>query len=150
MSEELKENATEPQDGAQSEEAVAKANAEVLANTPLKERVLRLVIESPADGQIVFPVRRLLSTTFAAKRREFLGKKQDERVKLVSAHILDNICDIIAADPDGIPEFPRDSRPLVARTRDFFSDESYYELMETVYNVYWGAVAPSATFLKSV
>jgi hypothetical protein len=114
-----------------------------------RNKTIELEIVTFADGSMVFPLRRTMSTMMATKRREFLGQKQDEIDKKVDEHKLDCLCDLMVGEPENVEDFPVDERPLAARTREYFGDAANRELLDDVWKGYWQVVKPAATFPKS-
>jgi hypothetical protein len=115
-----------------------------------KDKRFELHIVTLADGEMVFTLRRGMSSVMATKRREYLGLNEAEQGKKYAEHALDAVCDLIAEDPHGVEDWPVDCRPIAARTREFFSDPANHDLMTNVYGGYLMATKPSGMFHKGI
>lgn len=115
-----------------------------------RDNVVRLAMVSNADGTMFFFLRRTLTTAMALKRREHLAKPEKEQAAERLSSYVDMLADLMVQEPEGVKDFPADSRPLPARVRDFFADASNDPLLENVVKGWWTGTQPVATFLSPV
>jgi hypothetical protein len=115
-----------------------------------RDNTVKLTMVSNADGVMSFFLRRTPTTAMALKRREHLGKPEKEQAAERMSHYVDLVADLTVEAPVGVKDFPADSRPLLARVRDFFADASNDALLKSVVEGWWTGTQPVATFLSSV
>jgi lysyl-tRNA synthetase class II len=111
-----------------------------------RDKIVALKMVTMADGVMTYPMRRTLSAAMALKRKEFLCQKQEEINKHLVEHKIDVMVDLLCEEPENVLDFPADGRPLAERSREYFSDPANYELVNDLWEGYWGAVKPSLMF----
>jgi hypothetical protein len=98
-----------------------------------------------------FQFRPMLSQEANERREKWLGLSGKERVASLKEQMLDEVCDLMVAEPEGFEDFPGGSgagdagqrfRAYVTETTDPVERAQLDQMVEAANTAYWAKVTP--------
>lgn len=98
-----------------------------------------------------FQFRPMLSAEATARREKWLGLSAKERVAGLKEQMLDEVCDLMVAEPEGFEDFPAGNGPgdvgqrfreYVTGTADPVERAQLDQIVEAANTAYWAKTSP--------
>ncbi|MGA9768400.1 MAG: hypothetical protein WBV94_05120 [Blastocatellia bacterium] len=84
-------------------------------------------------------------------RRQSNGEADQDKAAQSASQLseIDRFCKLLADEPEGFDDFPKDERPISERAKEYFSDDDLSYFVADALAAYGEVVSPRAFFLAA-